>query len=109
MAWARQASVTLWPASTPLRMLIICSSLNLDLRMMGSPRRLVYERTLIIAAPLLGEEVISTRYLSSLRLERKCRKHFCLKFSSTCLCQSPNSVCVSSAPENFKNDLVSHL
>jgi len=25
--------------------------------MMGSPRRLVYERTLIIAAPLLGEEV----------------------------------------------------
>ena len=24
---------------------------------MGSPRRLVYERTLIIAAPLLGEEV----------------------------------------------------
>ena len=27
---------------------------------MGSPRRLVYERTLIIAAPLLGEEVTVT-------------------------------------------------
>jgi hypothetical protein len=38
---------------------MICSSLNLDLRMMGSPRRLVYERTLIIAAPLLGEEVMN--------------------------------------------------
>ena len=39
------------------RMLMICSSVNLDLRIMGSPRPLVYERTLTIAAPFFREEV----------------------------------------------------
>src|SRR5919206_1752738 len=41
MPWGRQASATLWPASMPLRMLIICSSLNLVLRMMSSPRSVI--------------------------------------------------------------------
>ena len=39
---------------------MICSSVNLVLRMMNTPRLLYYGRTLIITAPHFGEEVSPT-------------------------------------------------
>lgn len=47
-----------------MRMLMICSSVNLVLRILSSPRRLYYGRTLIIPAPLFGEEVNLNSHLN---------------------------------------------